>query len=117
MSEWFKEHAWKACKGATLSEVRILSLPPFCCAKHQMARTSGCRANPLASVLLLQDARNVVKITTFLILESKFFLDFFHLGLGKLEMTAISPVFIKRHQMNVGMRNIGADDFPDNAAT
>ena len=28
MSEWFKEHAWKACNGATRSEVRILSLPP-----------------------------------------------------------------------------------------
>lgn len=29
MSEWFKEHAWKACVRATVPEVRILSLPPF----------------------------------------------------------------------------------------
>ncbi len=28
MSEWFKEHAWKACKGASSSQVRILFLPP-----------------------------------------------------------------------------------------
>ncbi len=28
MSEWFKEHAWKACVRATVPEVRILSLPP-----------------------------------------------------------------------------------------
>ena len=39
MSEWLKEHAWKACKVARLSQVRILSSPPekhsqewlFCC--------------------------------------------------------------------------------------
>ncbi len=30
MSEWFKEHAWKACERATVPEVRILSLPPKC---------------------------------------------------------------------------------------
>ena len=29
MSEWFKEHAWKACVRVTVPEVRILSLPPF----------------------------------------------------------------------------------------
>ncbi|GAE00463.1 hypothetical protein CBO05C_0153 [Clostridium botulinum B str. Osaka05] len=29
MSEWFKEHAWKACIGATLSGVRIPLSPPF----------------------------------------------------------------------------------------
>ena len=28
VSEWFKEHAWKACVRATVPEVRILSLPP-----------------------------------------------------------------------------------------
>ena len=28
MSEWFKEHAWKACVRVTVPEVRILSLPP-----------------------------------------------------------------------------------------
>ena len=28
VSEWFKEHAWKACERATVPEVRILSLPP-----------------------------------------------------------------------------------------
>ena len=28
VAEWFKAHAWKACKGATLSQVQILSFPP-----------------------------------------------------------------------------------------
>ena len=28
MSEWFKEHAWKACRVARLSQVRILFSPP-----------------------------------------------------------------------------------------
>ena len=28
MSEWLKEHAWKACRLAKVSQVRILSLPP-----------------------------------------------------------------------------------------
>ena len=29
VAEWFKAHAWKACKGATLSQVQILSFPPY----------------------------------------------------------------------------------------
>ena len=28
MAEWFKAHAWKACKGVTLSRVRIPLSPP-----------------------------------------------------------------------------------------
>src|SRR6056300_755104 len=28
MAEWFKAHAWKVCKGATLSRVRIPLSPP-----------------------------------------------------------------------------------------
>lgn len=28
MSEWLKEHAWKACRVARLSQVRILFSPP-----------------------------------------------------------------------------------------
>ena len=28
MAEWFKAHAWKACKLARVSQVRILSFPP-----------------------------------------------------------------------------------------
>jgi DNA phosphorothioation-dependent restriction protein DptG len=28
MAEWFKAHAWKACKGATLSRVQIPLSPP-----------------------------------------------------------------------------------------
>ncbi len=28
VSEWLKEHAWKACRVGRLSQVRILSLPP-----------------------------------------------------------------------------------------
>ena len=30
MSEWLKEHAWKACVGETLPWVRIPLSPPFC---------------------------------------------------------------------------------------
>ena len=29
MAEWLKAHAWKACKGATLSWVRIPFSPPL----------------------------------------------------------------------------------------
>ena len=29
VSEWLKEHAWKACRVARLSQVRILFSPPF----------------------------------------------------------------------------------------
>ena len=29
MAEWFKAHAWKACKGETLSWVRIPFSPPL----------------------------------------------------------------------------------------
>ena len=29
MAEWLKAHAWKACKGETLSWVRIPFSPPF----------------------------------------------------------------------------------------
>ena len=29
MAEWLKAHAWKVCLGETLTEVRILSYPPF----------------------------------------------------------------------------------------
>ena len=29
MAEWLKAHAWKACKGVTLSWVRIPFSPPF----------------------------------------------------------------------------------------
>ena len=28
VAEWLKAHAWNACMRATVSEVRILSLPP-----------------------------------------------------------------------------------------
>ena len=29
VAEWFKAHAWKACKGAILSWVRIPFSPPY----------------------------------------------------------------------------------------
>ena len=29
LAEWSKAHAWKACKGATSSRVRISCSPPF----------------------------------------------------------------------------------------
>ena len=34
VAEWLKAHAWKACKGATLSWVRIPFSPPFLCFLH-----------------------------------------------------------------------------------
>ena len=42
MSEWFKEHAWKACVGATLPGVRIPISPPY---KH-LAVLAGESAVP-----------------------------------------------------------------------
>ena len=45
MSEWFKEHAWKACRVARLSQVRILFSPP-----EQEDNPQGC-----IFVLLEQD--------------------------------------------------------------
>ena len=29
VAEWLKAHAWNACMQGTVSEVRILSLPPY----------------------------------------------------------------------------------------
>ena len=40
MSEWFKEHAWKACVRVTVPEVRILSLPPFLFHKNDYSDVS-----------------------------------------------------------------------------
>src|SRR5215468_11104414 len=38
MSEWFKEHAWKACVGETLPRVRIpLSPPPTLAHAHSVS--------------------------------------------------------------------------------
>jgi hypothetical protein len=34
MSEWLKEHAWKACVGETLPWVRIPLSPPTSSTKH-----------------------------------------------------------------------------------
>src|SRR6187401_1115984 len=39
MSEWLKEHAWKACVGETLPRVRIPLSPPT----FALARLSGAR--------------------------------------------------------------------------
>ena len=36
MAEWFKAHAWKACKGETLSWVRIPFSPPFIVSKNKI---------------------------------------------------------------------------------
>ena len=35
VSEWFKEHAWKACVGETLPWVRIPPSPPFICKQRR----------------------------------------------------------------------------------
>ena len=52
MSEWFKEHAWKACVRATVPEVRILSLPPFFCITGSLSRVARFFL-PLASAIFL----------------------------------------------------------------
>ena len=41
VAEWFKAHAWKACKGESLSEVRILSLPPRKKQASELARLTA----------------------------------------------------------------------------
>src|SRR5262249_13045955 len=55
MSEWFKEHAWKACVGETLPWVRIpLSPPAF--ARLWRACKEGLMRRMLLSILLLATA-------------------------------------------------------------
>src|SRR5262245_35277563 len=42
MSEWLKEHAWKACVGETLPWVRIPLSPPAFAHRHANPPTSHC---------------------------------------------------------------------------
>ena len=42
MSEWLKEHAWKACVGETLPRVRIPLSPPFFCGRNFIICGCGC---------------------------------------------------------------------------
>ena len=53
MSEWLKEHAWKACVGETLPWVRIPLSPPSKCFRvnhlqgaNVIAATVGCGTRP-----------------------------------------------------------------------
>src|SRR5437870_2921574 len=41
MSEWFKEHAWKACVGETLPRVRIPLSPPIRFTRWRSERSSA----------------------------------------------------------------------------
>lgn len=41
VSEWFKEHAWKACVGETLPWVRIPPCPPFIFSGSRAKRAAG----------------------------------------------------------------------------
>lgn len=43
MSEWLKEHAWKACVRETVPRVRIPLSPPFFYPKSSIVRLSGGR--------------------------------------------------------------------------
>ena len=45
MSEWLKEHAWNACMRETVSEVRILSLPPIQAKKGYFASSNCTRSS------------------------------------------------------------------------
>ena len=38
MAEWLKAHAWKVCKGATLSWVRIPPSPPILTSYQQFIK-------------------------------------------------------------------------------
>ena len=51
MSEWLKEHAWKACVGETLPWVRIPLSPPFNSPGRALSRpaTTASSSHPLAS--------------------------------------------------------------------
>src|SRR6478672_4137587 len=48
MSEWLKEHAWKACVGETLPWVRIPLSPPvqYCCFLRNAAKSSRDNFSP-----------------------------------------------------------------------
>ena len=50
MSEWFKEHAWKACVGGTLPWVRIPLSPPL-----EMKQTCRLRGSVLLWVTIFSD--------------------------------------------------------------
>ena len=51
MAEWLKAHAWKACKGATSSQVRILSLPPNFDRPEARSGSSGLKEIKIESLL------------------------------------------------------------------
>src|SRR5687768_7814705 len=46
MSEWLKEHAWKACVGETLPRVRIPLSPPSSFARVKFRASFGGMASP-----------------------------------------------------------------------
>ena len=46
-------------------------------------------------------------------LEGEFFADCFEFFFGKAEMTAMVPGVVKRHEVDMGVRDVGANYFPD----
>ncbi len=73
VSEWFKEHAWKACVRATVPEVRILSLPPKSRAVERRSLSSGrneIQNSELALMFLFHDGRSRDVVSTARILEA-----------------------------------------------
>src|SRR5580765_5137861 len=59
MSEWLKEHAWKACVGETLPRVRIPLSPPISCQRQtRLTITALVPADVRVSELdFLEDSR------------------------------------------------------------
>ena len=53
MAEWLKAHAWKVCKGATLSRVRIPLSPPFLSMKEIFTDLKS-QLHPLVSLFWLR---------------------------------------------------------------
>ncbi len=49
MAEWLKAHAWKACKGETLSWVRIPFSPPL---NNALNLSSICQLNEQLKIII-----------------------------------------------------------------
>src|SRR6188472_765406 len=73
MSEWLKEHAWKACVGETLPRVRIPLSPPIIAQQKHVWRNGRRRGSHphasvnrlLACIVFIRQARGVLQAQSY----------------------------------------------------
>ncbi len=56
------------------------------------------------------------KMHCFLGFEFEGLLDLFEFVFGEFEMAAVKPSFVERFEVDVGVRDVGADNFPEDAS-